>query len=301
MLEFQNIYKSFKNDFWSKQFFALEDVSFMVRRGELVGFLGANGAGKTTSIKIILGFIKQNKGRISFAESLGRNKQDILSRVGYFPERPFFYPYLTGREMIFYTGKLSDVKNSDISDRMTYWAKRLQIDHALERKIRDYSKGMLQRLGLISALIHDPDFLILDEPLAGLDPLGRKEFKDILTELNREGKNIFFSSHIVSDVEEICKKVIVLENGKLLYEGSIDSLIKDHIKPGYYFKISSDININTQNYIRIVDEREDSKLYEVDALGKMQFINEIMEKGGELIEVSQNKPTLEEIIYKIQK
>ena len=223
MIKVQNISKKFKTHFWDKEHLALNNVSFEINKGEVVGFLGANGAGKTTIIKIIMGFIKENKGSIIYKE--GINRRLFLTKVGYVPERPFFYPYLKGLEFLEYMASLTDLDDDKLRTAIEYWGEKLLIKHALDKKIRDYSKGMLQRLGFLSAIIHGPDFLILDEPLSGLDPIGRKSFKDVINELNDQGVTIFFSSHIVSDVEEICSKVIVLDSGKVIYQGKISDLI----------------------------------------------------------------------------
>ena len=230
MISFEHITKTFKPDFWAKGFMALDHVNFSIPEGKIVGFLGANGAGKTTSLKILMGFIRATKGKVHFSEKLGKTKREILSQIGYMPERPYFYPHLTGSEFIHYLAHLCDVKNSDLKNRKKYWGEALKIDFAFERKIRSYSKGMLQRLGFLVSLIHDPKIIIMDEPLSGLDPIGRKEFKDAIIKVNKEGKTVFFSSHIVPDVEEVCETVIFLEKGKRIYEGSIDDLIAEKLK-----------------------------------------------------------------------
>jgi ABC-2 type transport system ATP-binding protein len=211
MITFNNITKSFKTDFWAKPFKALDCVSFTIREGELTGFLGANGAGKTTSIKIMMKFIWQNAGEVIYSNKLGINQMEIFSNLGFVPERPYFYPHLTGREFLSFAGELCKVTRNDLKTAIDKWGEQFQIAHAIDRKVRGYSKGMLQRLGIISSLIHNPKIIILDEPLSGLDPVGRKEIKDALLDLNKQGKTIFFSSHIVSDVEEISIKVLVVE------------------------------------------------------------------------------------------
>jgi ABC-2 type transport system ATP-binding protein len=187
--------------------------------------LGANGAGKTTSIKILLKFIKADTGEIEFAESMLSGAQGLLGNIGVVPERPYFYPDLTGSEFCHFMGGLNSLNHKYVDQQMSHWARLLAIDHALSRKVRTYSKGMLQRLGFVAALLHGPKLLILDEPMSGLDPIGRKEFKDVMLALNLEGKSIFFSSHIVQDIEEICSQLIVLKEGKLFYEGKTADLI----------------------------------------------------------------------------
>lgn len=304
MIEFIDITKTFKTDFWAKSFKALDNLSFNIETGKLIGFLGANGAGKTTSIKIMMDFIRQDSGKIIFNKSLGKNKKAIFSNIGFVPERPYFYPYLTGREFVEYMSKLNDVKRSDILKYSKKWANYFAIEHAMDRKIHGYSKGMLQRLGFVSALVHNPSMIILDEPLSGLDPLGRNEIKKALVELNREGKTIFFSSHIVSDVEEICERVVVLQQGKKIYQGSIDKLIHDNLSSNYSIKFYvTDLEI-----VKKLDEEEEcvplgDDLYQIlcHISRKHDVIEKLISQGVEIISVNPDQPTLEQVIYKINK
>lgn len=285
MIEFVQITKKFQNHFWEKYFLALDDVSFKIHQGDLVGFLGANGAGKTTLIKILMDFSRQTSGEVKFDKILGSNALEIRSNMGYLPERAYLYQQLTGREFLNYVGSLNAVPGNDLKNLIKLWSEKIQIDYALDRQIRGYSKGMQQRLGFISALIHKPKFLILDEPLSGLDPVGRKEFKTILKELNQEGITIFFSSHIVSDVEEICNKVVFIEKGKLIYEGSIDELILKNANQEYVLKYVQN------NIIHSMKINEDSK---------NEVLANLIMKNVNIVELEKEKPSLEEIIYKIK-
>ena len=287
MIQFLNISKKFQNNFWEKEFFALSDVSFKINRGELIGFLGANGAGKTTLIKCLMDFSRPDSGRIEFDSNiLGSNLSDIKSKIGYLPERAYLYQHLTGREFLEYSGTISNTSRSQISHLIKQWSEKIQIDHALDRHIRGYSKGMQQRLGFISALIHNPIFLVLDEPLSGLDPIGRRDFKKILKELNDNGTTIFFSSHIVSDVEEICQKVVFIEKSKLIYDGSIEDLILRNSNDMYSLTYEAEGKIRTI----MVDEKE-----------KNMKLNELLHLRANILGIEKNKQTLEEIIYKIKK
>ncbi len=286
MIEFVNITKKFKFHFWEKEFLALDNVSFKIDQGDLVGFLGANGAGKTTLIKILMDFSRQDSGEVVFSPALGKNIEEIKSSIGYLPERAYLYPYLTGREFLNYVGEITSIAQKDRRELIEFWSQKLQIDSALDRRIHGYSKGMQQRLGFISALMHKPSFILLDEPLSGLDPIGRKEFKSILRELNNQGTTIFFSSHVVSDVEEICNKVVFIEKGKLIYQGSIDELILQ----------------NTDDLYRIkYFEQEKFNIIHVHENDKNRTLSELLMKKANIIEIEKEKPTLEEIIYKIKK
>lgn len=285
MIEFVNISKKFQNHFWEKSVLALDNVSFQIQEGDLVGFLGANGAGKTTLIKILMDFSRSTSGELKFESGFGKDILEVRSKIGYLPERAYLYQHLTGREFLEYTGSINAIPKSELNKLIKKWSEKIQIDYALDRKIKGYSKGMQQRLGFISALIHSPRLLILDEPLSGLDPIGRRDFKNILKELNENGITIFFSSHIVSDVEEICNKVIFIEKGKLLYDGDIDSLILKHSSDHYRLRYVKDSVIETIHFA----EKDKNKIIS-------QFLNDDVN----ILELEKEKPTLEEIIYKIK-
>jgi ABC-2 type transport system ATP-binding protein len=285
MIEFVNITKKFKFHFWSKEFVALNDVSFHIGNGDLVGFLGANGAGKTTLIKILMDFSRQDSGAVKFSPELGETLEEIKSNVGYLPERAYLYPYLTGREFLRYVGEIASIPSVELDELILNWTEKLQIAHALDRRISGYSKGMQQRLGFVSVLIHKPKLIVLDEPLSGLDPIGRREFKKILKELNEKGVTIFFSSHVVSDVEEICNKVVFIERGQLIYQGSIDELIMKNTEDLYRVKYFEDEKI-------IIDHLSEK--------AKKEKIKELINKNIDILEIEKERPTLEEIIYKIK-
>lgn len=286
MIKFVNITKSFRSNFWEKQFRALDDVSFEINQGDLVGFLGANGAGKTTLIKCLMNFSRQDSGQIIFDSKLGSTEVEIRSKIGYLPERPYIYQYLTGREFLQYTGSLFHLSKKEIEREINYWSERLQMTFALDRQIKTYSKGMQQRIGFIAAVINKPRFLILDEPLSGLDPIGRRDFKQIFRELSSEGTTLFFSSHVVADVEELCNKIVFLEKGKLVYQGPIDYLLQQQENSNYKMSYV----LNGENQVEEVEEKD-----------KNQRLQDLISRGAIINRLEKESPTLEEIIYKIKK
>lgn len=301
MIHFQEISKVFKADLFVQPFVALDKVSFQIPEGSMVGFLGANGAGKTTSLKIIMDFIRPTSGEVKFDPKLGKTNFEVFKNIGFLPERPYFYPNLKGREFLELMGKISEVPTSLIKQRIQYWGPRFKIDYALEREIKTYSKGMLQRIGFLATVLHEPKIIILDEPLSGLDPIGRKEIKDVIVEVHNQGKTVFFSSHIVPDIEEICDRVVFLKEGKLVYDGSVGALIREGVNPTYEIKVMSDkVNELQTSCLHMKQMNDGSKLLEVEASLKMKLIEELCTKGIDIVGVDSKKPSLEEIFYQIK-
>jgi len=220
--------KSFRLGLFKKRVDAVRDVSFEVRRGEIFGFLGPNGAGKTTTIKMLMGLIFPSAGR---AEILGRAVPSIESKrqVGFLPESPYFYDYLTGQELLDLMGQLCGLDRAARRKRSGELLERVGLGPAKDRPLRKYSKGMLQRVGLAQALINDPALVVLDEPMSGLDPIGRKEIRDLIAELRDEGRTVLFSTHILSDVELLCDRVAIIAQGRLRDCGALEHLLSPRL------------------------------------------------------------------------
>ncbi|GAB4365445.1 MAG: ABC transporter ATP-binding protein [Deltaproteobacteria bacterium] len=221
----EGVSKSYPVGFWRRRVRVLSDLSFRVARNEIVGFLGPNGAGKTTTIKILNRLAFPDGGRVTvFGEEAG-SRPEIRRRIGFMPEQPYFYEYLTGLEFLSLCGHLNSMSRAAIRERSRAILSRVGLDGAGEVAIRKYSKGMMQRLGLAQALLHDPELVILDEPMSGLDPMGRMEVRNLIRELKASGKTVFFSSHIISDVEALCDRVIMLHRGRKVAEGRLDEMV----------------------------------------------------------------------------
>jgi ABC-2 type transport system ATP-binding protein len=220
--------KVFRLGFFARRVQAVREVSFEVQRGEILGLLGPNGAGKTTTIKMLMGLIFPTRGR---AEILGHAvpSRRAKEQVGFLPESPYFYDYLTGPELLDLMGRLSGLDHATRRRRGGELLDRVGLGHAKDRALRKYSKGMLQRIGLAQALINDPQLVVLDEPMSGLDPIGRKEVRDLISELRREGRTVLFSTHILSDVELLCDRVAIIADGALVDVGPLDKLLSPRL------------------------------------------------------------------------
>jgi len=212
-----------------RQRVALKNLSLAVEEGEIFGLLGPNGAGKTTTLKILMGIIFPTRGS---ARILGRALGDkwAKARLGFLPENPYFYDYLTGREFLKYYGQLYGIGRRERARRAEALLDRVGLRDAADLPLKGYSKGMLQRVGLAQALLNDPQIVILDEPQSGLDPLGRKEIRDLILQLREEGKTVFFSSHILSDAELVCDRVAILYGGELKNIGKLTDLLSARIR-----------------------------------------------------------------------
>jgi ABC-2 type transport system ATP-binding protein len=224
-IEIQGLSKDYPTGFLHlKRVRALDGLSLTVERGEIFGFLGGNGAGKTTAIKILMRLMTPTAGSVRI---LGHDSNDqwVRARVGYLPEQPYFYDYLTARELLEYCAELFGYSRAARRARAMELLRRVHLDEAAwNRQLRKFSKGMLQRVGLAQALVNDPELVVLDEPMSGLDPIGRRQVRDLIAGLRTSGVTVFFSSHIIADIEVLCDRVAILQKGRLAHLGRLEEL-----------------------------------------------------------------------------
>lgn len=225
-LVYRGASKSYRAHFWSKPTVSLAGLDLEVRAGEILGLLGHNGAGKTTAIKLALGLIFPERGEVLLG---GQPASHPAARraVGYLPESPYFPDDLTGRELIEFGGRLAGLDAASRRAAATDWLQRVGLAHAADRPLRKYSKGMLQRAGMARALAAAPRFVILDEPMSGLDPVGRREFRDLILWLKQQGTTVLFSSHVLADAEMLCDRVAILREGELVTVQEVASLARE--------------------------------------------------------------------------
>lgn len=229
VIKTESLSKTYTTGFLKRKIRAVDNLNLKVKQGEIFGFLGPNAAGKTTTIKILMGLLYPTVGNAYiFGKRIGdhKSKEDI----GYLPENPSFYHHLTGFELLNFYGTVFGLPKQIKKERIGHLMETVGLSDASNLRLGKYSKGMLQRIGIAQALVNDPQLLVLDEPLTGLDPLGRKSLRDLILRLKEDGKTIFFSSHILADVEMICDRVGILINGKLLSVGRLEKILKEEVE-----------------------------------------------------------------------
>ena len=283
---------------WHRSSTVLSDVSLSVTKGEIFGFLGHNGAGKTTTMKILLGLLRQTSGRV---DVLGAPAGDVAthSKLGYLPEAPYFYDYLTAKEFLEFYGKLAAMSRDAIQSRIPILLAQVGLHEAQHRQLRKFSKGMLQRIGLAQALIQDPELVVLDEPMSGLDPMGRKEVRDLILNLREEGKTVFFSTHILSDVEMVCDRVGILARGKMLALGKVEDLVDAHLAQSVEVVCDGVIGTQIEPVRRLALRTLQSGTRCLMVLPGHECLDEILEAlrraGAKLISIIPHKGSLEEL------
>lgn len=278
-----NLKKSYKRGLIPKVTHVLKGMTFKVAPGTVTGFLGANGAGKTTTMRCVLGLDFADSGEVLFfGEPLNQKSR---ARIGFLPERPYFYEHLSGVEFLsFYANLTSSWKKQVLRDRIDQLLTRVDLTHAKHRLLRHYSKGMLQKIGLAQSLIHDPELVILDEPMSGLDPDGRLALAEIIIETAKRGPAVFFTSHLLNDTEKLCQQLIVMKDGLVIYEGSTEKLLETS-ETGV--EITFDRN----------GQRQVQKLS--DPANSQSALQALIQQGSTILEVRRQRSTLEEIFVKM--
>jgi len=219
-----NLEVELKTDFWAKPTKILHQIGFEVPKSQIYGFLGPNGSGKTTTIKTILGLIPKYSGTIEILGMKPENK-GVRKLIGFAPENAYFSDYLTPGDVLRSMGTLSGLDSATIQSSGDKWLRRLKLDHVVENPVKTFSKGMKQRLNLIQALLHDPEFVILDEPTTGLDPIGRKEIKNLVSELKEQGKTVLVCTHNLLEAQEFCDHICIINKGSVIKEGTLEQTL----------------------------------------------------------------------------
>jgi ABC-2 type transport system ATP-binding protein len=279
---------------------AVRGISFAVSRGEAFGFLGPNGAGKTTTIKILMGLMRPTGGDVRL---FGRAVPDRKARekVGFMPENPYVYPYLTPREFVGTCARLSGLRGAALRDRVEHVLRQTGIAYAASRQVRQLSKGMLQRTGLAAALVADPELLVLDEPMSGLDPGGRKEVRDMILEERRQGRTIFFSTHILSDVPALCDHMAILQKGQTVLAGRLDELLQREVRRTDVTLAGDDAEFREACERRGLSTRLERGRLVVEVKGGepvSQLLQSALEHRLEVIEVAPRYDTLEDLFVR---
>jgi len=297
-IELENLSMEYPSGFLNlKKKKSLEDLTMQVQKGEVFGFLGPNGAGKSTTIKLLMRLIFPTSGT---ARILGRSIDDVKMHqsIGYLPEQPYFYDYLTATELLDYFARFHGLTPTDRRQRVEKMLKKVGLETAGKIQLRKYSKGMLQRVGLAQAILHDPQVVVLDEPMSGLDPLGRREVRDIILELKREGRTVLFSTHILSDAEMLCDRVGVIVGGRLRGVGTPGEILGMKAEGmEILFELRGDSNASplvsraTRTGERYRLQLPENELYAT--------LEELKAAGARVLSVTQIKPTLEDFFMNL--
>jgi len=299
VLAVDDIYKTFKIGFMRKRVEAVRGVSFDVAEGETFGLLGPNGAGKTTSIKSVLRLIFPDKGSIRvFGAPLSSAS---MARIGYMPENPYVYQYLRAHEFLDLCGRLMGMDAVKRRKRTDEMIELVGLSHAVDRPIGRFSKGMTQRIGLAQALLHDPELLILDEPMSGLDPIGRKQVRDIIMGQRRAGKTLIFTSHVLSDVEMLCDRIAIINRGQVVARGTLDELLRADVR-----RVTIQLRQVSDDFRQQLAARDYSLRQLDDVLhltiegdqGVNPLLEEALQAGAFVVAVEPERETLEDLFVR---
>ena len=298
----ENLTKDFSIGFWRpRPYRALDNLTLEIAQGEIFGFLGPNGAGKTTTLKLIMQLLYPTSGR---AEILGRPVGDVAvkQRIGYLPESPYFYDYLTAEELLTYVATLFGYAGAERRQRVSTFLDEVGIGAERRLQLRKFSKGMLQRVGIAQALINDPEVVFLDEPMSGLDPLGRRDVRQLILKLRERGVTVFFSSHVLADAEALCSRVAILAGGRLVASGRMADLQPFQVRAW---------ELVVANVPAGALERHRSRVHRVSALGDQRYslelplepppdllLRELLSEGAKLVSLNPVRDTLEDFFVR---
>ncbi len=300
ILEVQDLRKTFTRGLLRRKTEAVRGISFSVDRGQIFGFLGPNGAGKTTTIKILMGLIFPTAGRASVLGAPAGDRA-AKAKVGYLPENPYFYDYLSAPELLDMVGRLHGLDAPSRRKQTGELIERVGLGHAGKRPLRSFSKGMLQRAGLAQALVGDPELVVLDEPMSGLDPLGRKEVRDLLFELRDRGKTVFFCTHILADASMLCDRVGIIVQGQLRDVGPLGELLSPKVQSvEVVWHPPAQDGQDVRSALRERGGRhETTSEGEVMKTGDPEaadaFVREVVQRGGRIVSVLPHRQSLEEL------
>jgi len=303
IIQINNVSKDFATDFWKKKVSAVKNVSFEVKKGEIFGLVGPNGAGKTTTLKILMGLLKASAGTASIN---GVSVTETISRreLGYLPENAYYYDFLKTEEVLDFYGRLFGLPGALRKERTQELLTWVGLAHCRGIRLRTYSKGMLQRIGIAQALVNDPALVVLDEPMSGLDPIGRKEVRDIILKLAGMGKTILFSSHILSDVEALCDRVAILIKGEVKAYGDLATLVQPRVKSVEVILQGGKLSDPPSSWAGNVHLRKagDKTVLVTSDLEQVQELTEWgRAMGMKMVSVSSHRETLEDLfIQKVE-
>lgn len=291
-IELRGLGKDFRGHLGLGRTTAVESLDLVVGRGQSYGLLGPNGAGKTTTLKMMLGLLRADRGEIRL---LGRPPSDpaARARIGYLPENPYFYDYLSAEEFLDFYGRLHGMSSSERREAIATTLQRVGLAGRERTPLRKFSKGMVQRLGLAQAIQHDPELVILDEPMSGLDPIGRREVRDLILALRDEGKTVFFSSHILQDAEMICDRVAILRQGRLRSEGALRELVDEKV---HWFEVGVRGRLPEDLEAERLSGDEGGHLLrvpDIDALGRLIVC--LQQSDARVVSVWPRRQTLEDL------
>lgn len=291
-ISLQDIHKQYRTGFWGKRFTALDGLSLEIRQGEIFGYLGPNGAGKTTTFKVLLDLIRPDKGRVAFFGQPATLAS--RERIGFLPENPYFYMYLNAAESLHFHGQLKGMPRQKRKERVPELLRLVGLDHAAKRPLKKFSRGMLQRIGIAQALVNDPDILILDEPMSGLDPDGRARMRDIILACREQGKTVIFSSHILSDVEVMCDRAAVIRNGRLQQVVAVNEILDNSTA---HWELTCDIFPEVERFAQdVVYKGVNQVLLRADnEQDARQLMLDVEAAGGRIVAFGPRRTSLEEL------